>query len=118
METDSMYVGKRTACGNCIVWYVDDNGRHELQPRYDLVRKLAKQPFLWGAYRQDGLDQLAVALLAHALGDDRAAKRLYRAFVVDVLRPIYVGSWCFTASEIRAWATSGDRLATCSSTAY
>jgi hypothetical protein len=52
-------------------------------PRYDL-RNHSPDGFNWG-YGGSGPAQLALALLADALGDDQRAQRLYQDFMFKVI---------------------------------
>lgn len=77
------YVGARTPDG-CTVTVIDADGWLEpLDPRLDL-RDHSPDGFNWG-YAGSGPAQLALALLADALGDDRRAERLYQDFKFRVV---------------------------------
>ncbi|MFI4989099.1 MAG: DUF6166 domain-containing protein [Alphaproteobacteria bacterium] len=70
-----------------------------LPPRYDLA-KLSPPGFEW-TYEGAGPAQLALALLADHLGDDRKALELYDAFMRAVVAELD-NSWRLTAADIDA----------------
>jgi hypothetical protein len=78
------YIGERTPDG-CDVLVLDGgkHGGYLLDPRYDL-RNHSPDGFNWG-YGGSGPAQLALALLADALGDDQRAQRLYQDFKFKVI---------------------------------
>lgn len=73
-----------------------------LDPRHDL-RNHSPDGFQWG-YGGSGPAQLALALLCDALGDDKAAVRLYQRFKFGVIAQLGRDEWTMTASGIRALA--------------
>lgn len=73
-----------------------------LEPRLDLWNH-SPDGFEWG-YGGSGPAQLALALLADALEDDRLAVRLHQAFKRDRIATIDADTWTLGAAEIRAWA--------------
>jgi hypothetical protein len=79
------YIGERTPDG-CDVMVLDSShpgGGYLLSPRHDL-RNHSPDGFNWG-YGGSGPAQLALALLADALGDDEKAQRLYQDFKFKVI---------------------------------
>jgi len=68
-----------------------------LPPRYDLKR-LSPTGFEW-TYQGGGPAQLALALLADHLGDDRRALALYEPFMKRVVAELD-NSWELTSAEI------------------
>jgi hypothetical protein len=70
-----------------------------LPPRYDLA-KLSKTGFEW-TYEGAGPAQLALALLADHLGDDRKALALHAAFMRAVVANLD-NSWRLTSADIAA----------------
>ena len=70
-----------------------------LDPRYDLKR-LSSIGFEW-TYEGAGPAQLALALLADHLGDDRRAVQLYDAFMRTVIADLD-NSWELTSADIDA----------------
>ncbi|HLI10271.1 MAG TPA: DUF6166 domain-containing protein [Alphaproteobacteria bacterium] len=70
-----------------------------LPPRYDLA-KLSATGFEW-TYEGPAPAQLALALLADHLGDDRKALALYDAFMRDVVANLD-NSWRLTSADIDA----------------
>jgi len=88
------YVGGRSLAGAEVT--VDGK---KLDPRFDLKR-LSPTGFEW-TYEGNGPAQLALALLADHLGDDRKALQLYAAFMRTVVAELD-NSWELTAPEIDA----------------
>jgi hypothetical protein len=79
------YIGERTPDG-CQVVVVDPSNpdrSYLLPPRHDL-RNHSPDGFEFG-YAGSGPSQLALALLADALGDDERAERLYQDFKFKVI---------------------------------
>jgi len=70
-----------------------------LAPRFDLA-KLSSTGFEW-TYVGAGPAQLALALLADHLGDDRTALRLHDAFMRAVVAELD-NSWRLTSADIDA----------------
>ena len=70
-----------------------------LNPRYDL-KKFSPMGFEW-TYEGDGPRQLALALLADHLGDDRKAMDLTERFMRDVVS-VLDNAWTLTSAEIEA----------------
>ena len=88
------YVGGRSLAGAQVT--VDDK---PLDPRFDLKR-LSPTGFEW-TYEGNGPAQLALALLADHLGDDRRALALYEPFMRTVVAELD-NSWELTSAEIDA----------------
>lgn len=92
------YHGIRTPQG-CEVWVSEDNKpRRPLPLRLDL-RDHSPTGFEWG-YGGSGPAQLALALLADALGDDEAALREYQTFKAEVIA-VLPRQWTMTDADIR-----------------
>ncbi len=72
---------------------------HNLPPRHDL-RRLSKTGFEW-TYEGAGPAQLALALLADHLGDDRAALAQYERFMREVVANL-ANAWRLTSDDIDA----------------
>jgi Family of unknown function (DUF6166) len=70
-----------------------------LDPRFDLKR-FSAMGFEW-TYEGDGPRQLALALLADHLGDDRKALDLTETFMRDVVS-VLDNAWRLTGEEIDA----------------
>jgi hypothetical protein len=70
-----------------------------LDPRFDLKR-FSAMGFEW-TYEGDGPRQLALALLADHLGDDRKALDLTETFMRDVVS-VLDNAWRLTGKEIDA----------------
>jgi hypothetical protein len=86
---------------DAIVWVEGPSGahRHPLSPRFDL-RQHSPTGFAWG-YAGSGPAQLAIALLADALGDDARAERHYQQFKFRV-----VSKW----SQSRGWTITQEEV--------
>src|SRR5947208_14323628 len=95
------YVGERTPEG-CEVDVLDSthpSGGYPLAPRHDL-RNHSPDGFNWG-YPGSGPAQLALALLADALGDDERAQRFYQDFKFKVIGRLEGDSWELSQEDIR-----------------
>lgn len=79
------YIGERTpdGCEVLVIDKSDPDGGYLLPPRHDL-RNHSPDGFNWG-YSGSGPAQLALALLADALGDDEKAQRFYQDFKMKVI---------------------------------
>jgi hypothetical protein len=82
MRVNKTYVMFR--CGGYAVAHVRQGARESaLDPRLDLARH-SPDGFEWG-YHGSGPAQLALAILADAIGDDRRALELYQRFKRDIV---------------------------------
>jgi len=98
------YHGFRDIHGTASVFLMDDGKRKKLPSRLDLENH-SPTGFEWG-YGGSGPAQLALALLAHATGDDRLAVRNHQDFKWDVIGRIGRepgGTWELTQYQIRDW---------------
>jgi hypothetical protein len=89
-----IYEGARTLAGAVVT--VDGK---RLPPRHDL-RRLSKTGFEW-TYEGAGPAQLALAILADHLGDDRAALQQYERFMREVVAHLD-NAWRLTSADIEA----------------
>jgi hypothetical protein len=101
------YIGIReNGPGSCIVSVRDTetprSRRKRLRPRVNLVNH-SPNGFEWG-YAGSGPAQLALALLADALGDDERAVRLHQKFKFLRTMRIRQDHWLMTDGEIRKLA--------------
>jgi len=71
-----------------------------LNPRLDLLNH-SPTGFEWG-YGGSGPAQLALALLADALGDDEAAIRLHHEFKWKVVATLPRDGWTLTSDQIHS----------------
>lgn len=94
----TIYAGGRSLAGAEVT-----ADRRPLDPRYDLKR-LSPAGFEW-TYDGAGPAQLALALLAHHLGDDEKALALYEAFMRAVVADLD-NSWELTSADIDAALTA------------
>lgn len=100
---ERVYEGRRGADGSAQVYYLEGNERWPLPLRLDLANK-SPTGFNWG-YAGSGPAQLAIALLADALGDDAKALRCAEKFKVryicnlDQFRP-----WAISREAVRLMA--------------
>jgi hypothetical protein len=90
----AVYVGERVSSGARVL--VDGQ---PLDPRQDL-RLISANGFEW-TYEGAEPAQLALALLAHHLGDGAAALRLYEAFMREVVAN-FANEWTLTGDDIEA----------------
>jgi hypothetical protein len=74
-------------------------GGYELPPRYDL-RNHSPTGYEW-SYSGSGPAQLALALLADALGDDERAQQWYQAFKFRVVGRLPKDRWEMSQEDIR-----------------
>lgn len=95
------YRGHRDANGACHVVVVGADGRRRgLDPRLDLENK-SPTGYEWG-YAGSGPAQLALALCADALGDDRGALAVYQRFKFAVVARLDRSApWLLTAAQVR-----------------
>ena len=95
------YRGRRDldADGNTVVTVTDARGTRSLLPRLDL-RNHSPTGFEW-QYAGSGPPQLALAILADLLGDDRDAQMRYQRFKFAVVARLPYAEWELTAEEIR-----------------
>jgi hypothetical protein len=104
------YRGWRDGRGDC---HVIVHEGHELPRSLDLRLDLDNHSptgFNWG-YGGSGPAQLALALLADALGDDRQAARLHQIFKRSVVVWLKRDAWEMTDEEIKFWAMVKRSLA-------
>ncbi|SDG87391.1 DUF6166 domain-containing protein [Roseospirillum parvum] len=80
-----------------------------LEPRLDLL-SLAAEGFEWG-YQGNGPGQLALALLADALGDDARALALHRAFRDEVVVFLSGDEWALSEAQVRRAVADLERSA-------
>lgn len=95
------YVGERTPEG-CTVEVLDSSlpgGGYLRDPRHDL-RNHSPDGYNWG-YGGSGPAQLALALLADALGDDQKAQRFYQDFKFRVIGRLDSDTWELSQEDIR-----------------
>lgn len=99
------YEGRRTPEDGAQVTRCDEETGEcfPLPARLDL-RDHSLTGFAWG-YGGSGPAQLALALLADALGDDERATRLYQAFKWEVVASLpTAGGWALTDADVAAVA--------------
>src|SRR5271154_6040581 len=70
-----------------------------LNPRFDLW-KHCPSGFEWG-YCGSGPAQLALALLADCLGDDKAAMRWYQDYKEEVVTGLSYSGWTLSKEEVQ-----------------
>lgn len=92
------YTGTRRADGATHVTRFMAGSGSPLDPRLDL-RNHSPTGFEWG-YGGSGPAQLALALCADALGDDRRALQVYQQFKFAVVENLPKAGWTLTAREV------------------
>jgi hypothetical protein len=94
-----IYLGRRDKNCNAIVRVVENGDSRQLLRRGDLANH--STGFNWG-YGGSGPAQLALALLADALGNDELALQLHQKFKFHVIAqlPRLTGTWRLTDREI------------------
>lgn len=105
------YEGMRDQ-GRATVWVDQDGIQSPLPPRLDLVNH-SPGGLDWGCTGA-GPAQLALALLAHALGNDVEAVRLHQEFKVVCTAGLPYAAWRLTRAQVRELAAMAranlDRL--------
>ncbi len=99
------YVGVRTACGATVA-REDDRGRVFPLPLRTDIRGHSPTGFEWG-YGGSGPAQLALAILADAVGAERA-RTLYQKFKFQVIAGFAGDRWELTRDEVIRWVTGAD----------
>jgi hypothetical protein len=98
ISSNAIYIGTRIGSRKVVtVWTL--RSHNELQPRLDLVRH-CPAGFDWANGTASGEAQLALALLAHATGDDRLAQEHYEIFAHEIVSRLPKARWELTASQI------------------
>lgn len=64
------------------------------------VRHEAATTFDWGYAGRGAPSQLALAILAHHLGDEQTARRYHENFVRSVIRRLPSEAWTLTGAQI------------------
>jgi hypothetical protein len=95
-----IYIGTRTLQG-CIVTVQIGSKVSKLKRRLDL-RRHSPTGFEWG-YGGSGPAQLALAILADCLANDRAALRLYQEFKFSVVSTLDHAMWRLTDDDVHNW---------------
>jgi Family of unknown function (DUF6166) len=92
------YIGTRSNSRAYVVVQTAD-GRSSLEPRLDLIRH-APAGFDWAPNSGSGPAQLALALLAHASGDDNLALAHYEVFNHEIISRLPSHRWELTAQQV------------------
>lgn len=102
-RTAKTYVGTRNARGDVRIRVVDIDGRtRDLEPRTDLFNH-SPTGFEFG-YAGSGPAQLALAILADVLHDDRKAVEWHQRFKFDRISPLPRDEpWSMSEGEVREW---------------
>ena len=87
--------------GSVKVWVEQEGQQSRLPTRNDL-RNHSPDGFEWG-YTGSGPAQLAVAILAHAIGDDELAVRLYQQYKFQVIARLREESWSLDQQAVLDW---------------
>ena len=105
-----IYEGARFTFGARVhKWEHDDQISSELVPRYDL-RNHSPTGFEWG-YQGSGPAQLALAILADAVGDELAQKH-YQEFKREVIARIFNNIWTISLDYVSGWVEYTERINT------
>lgn len=83
----------------------------DLPLRLDLANH-SPTGFEWG-YKGSGPAQLALAILAHFLGDDKKAFQLYQWFKQDMIAPLSREAWTIRAGDIVLWLFIAEARGLC-----
>lgn len=110
MKVHAIYAGRRSLERGCEVTFQTEGmpSTRFLPSRTDLERH--SRTFDWG-YAGSGPAQLALALLAHRLGDGERALRLHQRFKATVIAGWLTHNWRMTGAEIDAWVEKEERAA-------
>jgi hypothetical protein len=93
-----LYTGRRDRDGLAVVHVIEADGdSHELKPRRDLREHSLS--FEWG-YDGSGPAQLALALLADALGNDYQAQNYYQPFKRMIVECMPILGWQLSVNEV------------------
>jgi hypothetical protein len=101
------YRGERFATG-CVVTWSDGEQGGPLPLRLDLENK-SPTGFEWG-YGGSGPAQLALALCAHATGDDERAVRVYQSFKWMIVARLPRERWELTEAVILERVAEIERI--------
>lgn len=107
MEKLVKYFGTRTDTEALVSKLVDEDGtrrRVELPTRTDL-RNHSPTGFEWG-YAGSGPSQLALAIMADYLKDDKKALEYYYYFKMEVITGLRGETFELTADQVRRWVYS------------
>jgi hypothetical protein len=94
---EAKYIANRSVSGT-VVMVQTEKGREQLRPRFDLIRH-HPVGFDW-AHTGSGPAQLALALLAHASGDDEFALEQYQIFQHEIIARLPKGGWELTSQQV------------------
>jgi len=101
----AIYRGIRSRDGAGVtVQYGPDSMPLPLAARLDLCNH-SPTGFGWG-YAGSGPAQLALAILAHHLGDDRRALQLYQQYQLDVIAALPYEGWAIETDAVEAWVAA------------
>lgn len=95
-----IFHGRRTDAGVVVRIESGPGSSSDLDPRLDL-RNHSPTGFEFG-YGESGPAQLALAICASVLGDDRRAERVYQAFKARAIAPIRADEWWLDEAAVRA----------------
>lgn len=99
-----IYSGRRDHNGTAVVRVTKNGDARALPLRLDLDRH-SPTGFEWG-YAGSGPSQLALAILADALGNNEVALRLHQAFKSQIIAALPQNeSWLLTEQQVRDAAT-------------
>jgi Family of unknown function (DUF6166) len=102
------YKGLRGFVNGPLVCRIDERGKLSPLPTRNDLDNHSPDGFEWG-YAGSGPAQLALAILADALGDDQRALSLHQRFKRDFIQNWNSDSWSMKAAEVREWATTIGR---------
>lgn len=108
MKGHVTYAGRRSLERGCEVTFQTAGmaSTRYLPARTDLARH-SRTGFDWG-YGGSGPAQLALALLAHRLGDRDRALALHQRFKAEVVASWITHNWRLTGAEIDAWVERAE----------
>lgn len=105
------YNGRRDADGNCHVDITYTNGRTRPLPLRLDIENHSPTGFEWG-YGGSGPAQLALAILADALGEDKRAARLHQSFKWKFIGALARDKpWTIRARDVIKWCNGNDNPA-------
>jgi hypothetical protein len=105
--SDKHYQGTRTA-SSVAVWRVIKGVAKKLPLRLDLWNH-SPDGFQWG-YGGSGPAQLALAILADALGNEDLAIELHQTFKWEFVAKWKGDTWTMTSKQVQDWAYEHDQV--------
>lgn len=94
---EAKYIANRSTSGNAVIVQTQ-TGREHLRPRFDLIRH-RPAGFDW-SNTGSGPAQLALALLAHASGNDEFALEHHQVFQHEIVARLPKNGWQLSSEQV------------------